>query len=134
MTVRRSLRSTSTKPGNSFDRLRQANHYKESLDGQVPLTPAVAAGQRAGSADDWLVITAGFSIDRVIESAAPVPTFLLLRCQRLADRDRSTTHRWVGLRDAAVGGALSGAVGQSRWSKVAAVRRGRGPHSRTVSM
>ena len=30
------------------------------------------------------LITAGFSIDRIVEPAAPVPTFLLLRCQRLA--------------------------------------------------
>jgi hypothetical protein len=36
------------------------------------------------------LVTAGFSIDRMVEPAAPVPTFLLLRCRRHADYEPSS--------------------------------------------
>jgi 2-polyprenyl-3-methyl-5-hydroxy-6-metoxy-1,4-benzoquinol methylase len=34
------------------------------------------------------LITAGFSIEHLVEPPAPVPTFLVLRCRRLADHDQ----------------------------------------------
>jgi hypothetical protein len=47
VTVRRSLRSASTKPGNTSTGCAKPIAARNPLDGQVPLTPAVAAGQRA---------------------------------------------------------------------------------------